>query len=204
MLKIGMTGGIGSGKTTVGSLFQALDVPVVDTDHLARKLREPGEPGYQPIVDYFGNQCLDHVGRLKRNWLKQRIFTSTVDKQALEAILHPLVFEAMHAWFEQQSAEYSIAIVPLLFETNSAARFDRTLVIDCPVEQQLKRVTRRDNLNSAEAARIVSSQTNRQNRLQLADDIIVNRHDCLSVLEKDVKKLHNLYLSLSQHSGTLS
>ena len=204
MLKIGMTGGIGSGKTTVGSLFQALNIPVVDTDHLARQLREPGEPGYQPIVDYFGLQYLNHDGRLNRNWLKQRIFSSSTDKQALEAILHPLVFERMQTWFEQQSAEYSIAIVPLLFETMSTARFDRTLVIDCSVEQQLKRITQRDKLDPAVAARIISSQINRQNRLQLADDIIVNQHESITMLEKDVKKLHNLYLSRSQHSGTLS
>ncbi|HFD11118.1 MAG TPA: dephospho-CoA kinase [Crenotrichaceae bacterium] len=200
MLKIGMTGGAGSGKTTVASLFQAYQVAIIDTDHLARKIRQPGAPAFQMIVEYFGPQCLDADGFLNSRWLRERIFKSVPDKHALEAITHPLIFQALSDWFEQQSGPYCIAIVPLLYETDSRSLFDRVLVVDCPTELQVKRISMRDNLSEKEAMRILSNQTSRENRLQLADDVIVNQQESISTLVKDVKKLHNLYLSISQTS----
>ena len=201
MLRIGMTGGIGSGKSTIGSLFEALDAPVVDTDDIARNIREPGQQGYVSIVDYFGKECLLADGSLNREWLRKRIFSSNSDKKALETMTHPLIFDALDLWFEKQSSRYCIAIVPLLYETNSMALFNRILVIDCPRTLQIKRMMKRDNLSNIEANRIISHQASPENRRKIADNIIINKHETTSTLVKEVKKLHNLYLSISQTKG---
>lgn len=196
-----MTGGIGSGKTTVGLLFQAYGVPLIDTDDIARQQAQPGELAYQAIVDYFGSQCLNKDSTLSRPWLRQRIFNSVADKQALEHITHPLIFEALISWFKQLTTTYCIAIIPLLAETNSAGLFDRVLVVDCSPAVQIKRIVQRDNMSEAEAKRIISQQVDRKHRLKLANDVIVNQQESTSALVKDVEKLHNLYLSISQTSG---
>jgi dephospho-CoA kinase len=196
-----MTGGIGSGKTTVGLLFQAYGVPLIDTDDLARQQAQPGEVAYHAIVDYFGSQCLNEDSTLSRPWLKQRIFNSVADKQALEQITHPFIFDALSTWFKQLTTTYCIAIIPLLAETNSAGLFGRVLVVDCSPAVQIKRIVQRDNLSEEEAKRIISQQVDRTNRLKLANDVIVNQQESTSALVKDVEKLHNLYLSISQTSG---
>ncbi|MEE9345836.1 MAG: dephospho-CoA kinase [Methylococcales bacterium] len=201
MLKIGMTGGIGSGKTTVGFLFQDYGIPLIDADQIAHQQARPGESAYQAIVDYFGAQSLNADNTLNRVWLKQRIFNSVTDKQALENITHPLIFDAISAWFKQQTARYCIASIPLLVETNSAELFDRVLVIDCSPATQIKRIVQRDNLSEKEAKRIILQQSDRENRLKLANDVIINQQQTTSTLVKDVEKLHNLYLSISQTSG---
>ncbi len=200
MLKIGMTGGIGSGKSTVGMLFQDHGIPLIDADHIARQQAQPGELAYHAIVDYFGTHCLNADDTLNRHWLKQRIFSSVADKQALEKITHPSVFDAMSAWFKQQTAAYCIAVIPLLVETDSAGLFDRVLVVDCLPATQIKRIVERDNLSEIEAKRIIAQQASRENKLKLADDVIINHKQSTSTLVKDVEKLHNLYLFISQTS----
>lgn len=201
MLKIGMTGGIGSGKTTVGLLFQSYGIPLIDADQLAHQQAKPDQSAYQAIVDYFGQQCLSADNTLNRVWLRQRIFNSAADKQALENITHPLIFNAINAWFKQQTAKYCIASIPLLVETNSAELFDRVLVIDCSPATQIKRIVQRDNISEKEAKRIILQQVGRENRLKLANDVILNQQQTTSALVKDVEKLHNLYLSISPTSG---
>ncbi|MCH9698924.1 MAG: dephospho-CoA kinase [Gammaproteobacteria bacterium] len=201
MLKVGMTGGIGSGKSTVARIFETLGTPVVDTDDLARSLRQPGQPGYKAIIKYFGQDCLNSDGSLNRHWLRERIMHSDSDKTALEAILHPLIFDALEIWYSQQSCTYAIAVVPLMHETSSADRFDRILVIDCPKSVQIQRIVKRDLINQHDAELMVSRQTSRENRLKLADDAIINTSESTTDLEQDVKKLHNLYLSLATMQG---
>ncbi len=200
MLKIGMTGGIGSGKTTVGILFQTYGIPLIDADQLAHQQARPDQSAYQAIVDYFGQQCLSADNTLNRVWLRQRIFNSATDKLALENITHPLIFDAISTWFKQQTARYCIASIPLLVETNCAELFDRVLVIDCSPAMQIKRIVQRDNLSEKEANRIILQQADRENRLKLADDVILNQQQTTSALVKDVEKLHNLYLSISHTS----
>ncbi|MEE9425595.1 MAG: dephospho-CoA kinase [Methylococcales bacterium] len=197
MLKIGMTGGIGSGKSTVTALFNAYGIPLIDADDIARQQAQPGELAYHAIVDYFGAQSLNQDDTLNRLWLKKRIFNSVADKQALEKITHPLVFDALNTWFVQQTAAYCLTVIPLLVETNCAGLFDRVLVIDCSPATQIKRIIQRDHLSETEAKRIIKQQTSRKNRLKLADDVIVNEKQSTSALVKDVEKLHNLYLSIS-------
>jgi dephospho-CoA kinase len=204
MLKIAMTGGIGSGKTTVSSLFKGYGIPLIDADTIAHQQAQPDQPAYQAIVDYFGSDCLNPDNSLNRPWLRQRIFNAGEEKQALEAITHPLIFNAINAWFEQQVAAYCIAVVPLLIETNSSEVFDRVLVIDCSPETQIERIIKRDNFSEIEAKRVISQQATRENRRQFADDVILNQQQTTSALVKDVEKLHNLYLSLSQTSGNFS
>jgi dephospho-CoA kinase len=201
MLKIAMTGGIGSGKTTVSALFQTFGVALIDADEIAHQQSQLGQSAYCGIVDYFGLNCLNQDKSLNRQWLRQRIFNSVSDKQALEAITHPLIFTDINTWFEQQVCAYSIAVIPLLIETNSVGLFDRILVVDCPIETQIKRIVERDNLSEIEAKRIISHQASRENRRQVADDVIINQQQTTSTLVNDVEKLHNLYLSLSQTSG---
>ena len=116
MLKIGMTGGIGSGKTTVGLLFQANGIPLIDADQIAHQQAKPGQSAYQAIVDHFGSQCLNADNTLNRVWLRHCIFNSATDKQALENITHPLIFNTISTWFKQQTASYCIASIPLLVE----------------------------------------------------------------------------------------
>jgi dephospho-CoA kinase len=200
MLKIAMTGGIGSGKTTVSALFKTLRVPIIDADEIAHQQAQPDQPAYRGIVDYFGSNCLNQDKSLNRHWLRQRIFNAVADKQALEEITHPMIFAAISAWFEQQVFAYCIAVVPLLIETNSIGLFDRVLVVDCPIEIQIKRIVERDNFSEIEAKRIISYQASRENRRQVADDVIINQQQTSSTLVNDVEKLHNLYLSLSQTS----
>jgi dephospho-CoA kinase len=201
MLKIGMTGGIGSGKSTVSALFNAYDIPLIDADDIVRQQAQPGELAYQAIVNYFGEQCLNQDDTLNRLWLKKRIFNSVADKQALEKITHPLVFDALNTWLVQQTAAYCLAVIPLLVETNCAGLFDRVLVVDCSPATQIKRIIQRDHLSETEAKRIIKQQTSRKNRLKLADDVIVNEKQSTSTLVKDVEKMHNLYLSISQTIG---
>ncbi len=193
-----MTGGIGSGKTTVGALFQAYDTPLIDADDVAHQISQPQQPAYSSIVNYFGPQCLNKDDTLNRHWLRHRIFQSASEKQALEKIIHPLVFDAIDTWCEQQASIYGIVVVPLLVETNRIGFFDRVLVIDCSLETQITRIIKRNNFSEEDAKRIISHQASRDDRLQCADDVILNEQDLSSTLVKDVEKLHNLYLSISQ------
>lgn len=201
MLKVGMTGGIGSGKSTVAQIFETLGAPVADTDEIARELRQPGQAGYNAIIQYFGQACLNPDDSLNRNWLRERIMHSDSDKTALESILHPLIFDDLETWYSQQSCVYAIAIVPLLYETDSAGRFDRVLVIDCPKSVQIQRIIKRDKLSQQNANLMISRQTSRENRLKLADDAIINASESTTDLVHDVENLHNLYLSLATMQG---
>lgn len=196
-----MTGGIGSGKTTVGLLFQAYGTPLIDADTVARQICHPGEPAYNAIVSHFSSQCLNEDNTLNRHWLRHRIFKSVSDKQTLEKITHPLIFDAINAWYQQQVSVYCIVVVPLLVETSRAGFFDRVLVIDCSLETQITRIIERNNFSENEAKRIISQQASREDRLQFADDVILNQQDLSTTLVKDVEKLHNLYLSIPQTTG---
>jgi dephospho-CoA kinase len=203
MLKVGLTGGIGCGKTTVSNLFAGLGVPVLDADQIARELTEKGQPALEQIREAFGEQILNQDGSLNRVQLKRTIFADTQQKQKLEAILHPLIFAALTARINQLNAPYCILSIPLLFETKLEPIVDRVLVVDCPVEQQIDRVSKRDKLDIKVIQAIIHSQISRDYRLKHADDLLDNSQ-ADNTLAEQVKKLHNLYLSLSpcQHRLT--
>jgi dephospho-CoA kinase len=196
MLKIGLTGGIGSGKTTVARLFAELNAPVIDADEIAHQLVEKGKPALNMIIAQFGPTILLEDGSLNRSKLKNFIFSNSNNKQKLEAILHPLIFQSIQIAVEGFNTPYCIISIPLLIETKSTASVDRVLVVDCPVETQIERVKIRDHLSLDKIQLILANQASRTERLSQSDDII-NNSEIESVLAEQVKKLHNLYLSLS-------
>ncbi len=198
MLKIGLTGGIGTGKTTVAELFEAHNIPVLDADQIAHTLVEPQKPALQTIVAHFGHQILTSEGQLDRAQLRTLIFASEIQKQALEAILHPLIYQFMQDQIDQIKTPYCILSIPLLIETGKQSFVDRILVVECSPEQQQARVKQRDNLSATEIAKIISAQTSIKEKRHQADDLIQNNTDLIQ-LKQQVDKLHRLYLSLSNH-----
>lgn len=195
MLKVGLTGGIGSGKTTVAGLFAAKGVPVLDADVITRDLVEPGQPAFQAIVRHFGLDLLKD-GRLDRARLRQIVFAAPEARQWLESLLHPLVYEEMHRRTAGLSAPYALLVVPLLLETGRRDFVDRLLVVDCPIELQRRRVKQRDGLDEAEIDRILSAQLAPEARLAAADEVIRNAGSSVELVEQ-VDRLHEFYLSLT-------
>lgn len=198
MLKVGLTGGIGCGKTTVSNLFLALSVPVIDADTIAHQLVAVGQPALAQIQELFGSGILNPDGSLHRKKLRELIFANAAHKQQLEALLHPLVQSAIQTELTQLDSPYCIISVPLLFETKMTPLVDRIVVVDCPVASQIERVQKRDALPLSNLQAIIASQVPRSYRLAHADDVIDNSL-ANGKLADDVKKLHNFYLLLSAH-----
>jgi dephospho-CoA kinase len=196
-LIIGLTGGIGSGKSTVADLFAALGITVVDADRLAHELVSPDQPAFAAIVAAFGKQTVTADGTLDRARLRQRIYSNPEDKQKLESILHPQIRARMEALLQAAGGPYCIAVIPLLVETGQTDMVDRVLVVDLPERLQHQRVADRDDLPDDEIRDIVSSQADRATRLAAADDIITNDSD-RETLGKQVHTLHAQYLALAQ------
>ena len=196
MLKIGLTGGIGCGKTTVAKIFGQLNIPVIDADAIAHQLVAIGQPALAEIRQVFGADFLNPDGSLNRKKLKDVIFSDRQQKQKLEALLHPLVYQAIHTQLAQLQAPYCIISIPLLFETGMTGLVDRILVVDCPVKTQIERVQQRDNITTDRILAIIDSQVSRTFRKSHADDVIDNSKTDDRLAEA-VKKLHNSYLSLS-------
>jgi len=195
MLKIGLTGGIGCGKSTITNLFSELGVPCVDADKIAHKLIFPGSPTLELISRQFGREILTPANNLDRPRLRELIFTDPVKKQKLEAIMHPRVYVEIDRQLQKLLTAYILISVPLLFETRMQYRFDRILVVDCPVELQIQRVRARDQLSEATIQAIIATQVPRAQRISEADDIIDNTGSTQQLAEQ-VKKLHNSYLTL--------
>lgn len=196
MLKVGLTGGIGCGKSTVAKIFADLNAPVLDADHVAHRLVEKGQPALDQIQQAFGTAILNPDGSLNRKNLRELVFSDTEQKRKLESILHPLIYQSLQTELEQLNAPYCIISIPLLFETAMTHFVDRILVIDCPVETQIERVRIRDNLTVERIRSIIDNQVSRVFRKAKADDLIDNSTTDYRLAEQ-VKKLHNLYLSLS-------
>ncbi len=192
-----MTGGIGSGKSTVSKLFQNLGAAVIDADIVAHQLVEPGQPALTQLTQAFSD-ILNQDGSLNRSKLAGIIFSDANQKKRLEKIMHPLVYAQIESEIQKLNHDYCILAVPLLLESGQASWVDRILVIDCPLETQLERVKKRDNLSIQRINRIIDSQMLREKRLSYADDIIDNSKSA-SQLAEQVKNLHNLYCSLGQH-----
>ncbi len=195
-MRIGLTGGIASGKTTVADMFAELGVPVIDTDVIAREVVEPGQPALVKLVEAFGAEILSHAGRLDRQRMRESVFSDENKRRKLESILHPVIAQSMLAAADQAGGAYQILVVPLLLETGMNRLVDRILVVDCPPQLQLERLISRDSESRAGGKRILDAQLDRTRRLAGADDVLVNDSD-LNELRASVRDLHKAYLSLS-------
>ncbi|SQI31801.1 Dephospho-CoA kinase [Serratia plymuthica] len=171
---VALTGGIGSGKSTVAEAFARHGVEIVDADVIARQVVEPGTPALAAIAERFGNEMLLADGTLNRTALRQRIFSTPDEKRWLNQLLHPLIHQETQRQLAQVASPYALWVVPLLVENNLQARADRVLVVDVDSETQLARTITRDGINRQQAQNIVSAQATREQRLAAADDIIDN------------------------------
>ncbi len=196
MLKIGLTGGVASGKSTVARLFEDLGVPLIDTDVVAREVVEPGEPALAAIRNEFGAEVIDADGRLERRKLRSIVFADNEKRRRLEALLHPRIRARVLAHLGRVEAPYVIIAVPLLVETDFAKLVDRVLVVDAAVETQLERLMQRDGSTRTEAEAMVAAQTRRDARLARADDVIDNA-GALESTRAQVEALHRRYLQLA-------
>lgn len=195
MLIIGLTGGIGAGKSTVSTLFQQLDVPVIDTDQLARDVVQPGTQALSSIIDYFGPQAFDSLMNLNRSYLREQIFINPQRRVWLEKLLHPLIRAELVRQLSHLQAPYCLINIPLLFETRPNFLIQHILVVDIPECLQLNYTQTRDNITTLEVSRIMQQQVNRQQRLAGADDVIYNDGH-LDKLKWQVKRLHNKFLTM--------
>jgi dephospho-CoA kinase len=199
MLIIGLTGGIGSGKSLAAEYFSELGVPVIDADQVARDVVMPGTEGLQAIVDSFGPDFLATDGSLDRKALRVRIFSDPDQRHRLEAILHPRIRQTMREQAARLSAPYCLFVIPLLLETGQQDSVDRILVIDAPESVQRERAMLRDGSNAEQIDAIMAAQVSRQARLAAADDIIENT-DSPAALKTAVEELHQAYLRLASET----
>ncbi|KLU16411.1 MULTISPECIES: dephospho-CoA kinase [Xenorhabdus] len=190
---VALTGGIGSGKTTISNAFSSLGVPLVDADIIAREVVAPSTPALQAITTRFGTNILSPDGSLNRAMLRQKIFAAPEEKQWLNALLHPLIQIDTQRQLTQVTAPYVIWVVPLLIENNLMHLADRVLVVDVPVEVQITRTMARDGVSREQVENILAAQASRQDRLEKADDVIVN-HSSEQDLTSRVVELHQQYL----------
>jgi len=194
---IGLTGGIGSGKTTVANLFADRGAGIVDTDVIAHSLAAPGGLAIPAILAQFGRSYIDEDGSLNRARMRDRVFSDPAARKMLEAIMHPLILQVSDREMAQTSGEYVIFVVPLLVEsTRWRERVNRILVVDCPEEVQIRRVVERNAMSEAQVRAIMAAQARREDRLSAADDVIVN-DDGTSKLIPQVERLHQLYRTLA-------
>lgn len=201
---VGLTGGIGCGKSTVAQGFAELGVDVIDTDVLSHALTQPGAIGFNAIIDQFGPRYLLPDETLDRAGLRILIFSDARAKQTLESLLHPLILAQVQAKLLQCSAAYALIVVPLLFETeNYRSLIQRSLAVDCSEAQQIERTMARSGLSEAMVRAIMSSQVTRATRLARADDIVCNIND-LDALTAKISMLHAKYLSLAREAPAKS
>ena len=196
MFRVGLTGGIGSGKSAVTDLFAKLDVAVIDMDVLAREVVRPGQAALAEIKTVFGQDICNAQDELDRKRLRQIIFADAQKRKQLEAITHPRIRQRVEEIIAGLAAPYCIIVIPLLFESDRRDNLDRILVVDCDPEEQIRRTMQRDRIDADYVKRIIASQVDRQERLKGADDIISNNGN-IDELAAQVKQLHHKYLELA-------
>lgn len=201
MFRIGLTGGIASGKSRVADFFGAHGVPVIDSDQIAREVVAPGSPALGAIRERFGAEVIAPDGTLDRRALRALVFADPAARRDLEAITHPAIRRRMAELNAMARGPYVINAIPLLTEGGGRRDLDRVLVIDCPEELQVQRVMARDQVDEAGARAVLAAQASRAARLAIADDVITNDGD-LAGLEAAVATLHRRYLDLARAAGT--
>ncbi|CUA86794.1 dephospho-CoA kinase [Pseudidiomarina woesei] len=196
MFVVGVTGGIGSGKTTVTDLFYQQGIDVIDADVIARGIMDPGSPALEAVIQRFGEQALTQDGHLNRAWLRERIFAHPEDKTWLNNLTHPLVREQLLQQLAQAQSPYVILSAPLLVENRLTKLCDRVLVVDVSEATQIERTATRDKTSAEQVQAIIEAQASREQRLAAADNVIDN-NGVVEALPKQVEKLHELYLRLA-------
>lgn len=197
MLTVGLTGGIGSGKSAAADMFVQAGVTIVDADIVSREVVQPGEPALAQIAAHFGKSILLADGGLDRRALRGVIFSDPAEKRWLEQLLHPLINERIRHQLQQADSVYRMLVSPLLLETRQRDLVDRVLLIDCSPATQVQRVTQRDETSAEQVEAIMDTQKSRTERRALADDIIENEGD-LAALRDQVQVTHARYLELAQ------
>ena len=195
-LRVGLTGGIASGKTTVADMFAELGVPVIDTDVIAREVVAAGEPALDEIRHEFGDDVFDDTGGLRRGTLRRIVFADDGARERLEAIMHPRIQARAYSQAAAADGPYQLIVVPLLNESPIRDNVDRILVVDCDESTQIQRLMARDGESEGQARRMLAAQASRDERLKIADDVIRNDSDLSATLEQ-VRELHHRYLALS-------
>ena len=199
VLTIALTGGIGSGKTSIASIFKSLGVPIIDSDTISKEIILPGKPCFKDIVNEFGEEILTNKGTIDRYKLRDIIFNNDKARIKLENIIHPVVFENIDTEISLINYPYCLVIIPLLIETKSTEKFDRILVIDALESLQFERIVKRDDISPILIKKIIKTQAKRKERLRYANDIIVN-NDTIMNLNKSINTLHKKYLGLSNNN----
>ena len=199
-LRIGLTGGIACGKSTVADMFAGLGAVIIDTDVIAREVVEPGEPALEEIRHEFGDAVFDDVGRLDRSAMRRIVFADDDARLRLEGILHPRIRERTLDTASAVGGEYQVIVVPLLVESPLKAFVDRILVVDCDENAQIQRLMARDAESEGQARRMLAAQAGRDERLAIADDIVKNDGDLNATLSQ-VQALHESYIRLASSRG---
>jgi len=199
--RVGLTGGIASGKSTAAKFFGALGVPIIDTDQLARDVVEPGQPPLERLVERFGTSILTEDGHLDRPALRAIVFSDPKARADLEALTHPAIGAAAEARSAAAGGIYQILVIPLLVEKNLGSQLDRVLVVDCDEALQIRRVQARDGTTVEQAQAILNAQVSRATRLKAAHDVLRNEGD-LAAVRDQVSALHARYLGLARQART--
>ncbi|UDG82212.1 dephospho-CoA kinase [Candidatus Vallotia cooleyia] len=202
MFKVGLTGGIGSGKTVITNAFSAHGIPIIDTDLIAHRVTASGGAAIPSIRTQFGATFITAEGALNRNRMRELVFNNMQAKQQLEASMQPLIRIETDRAIQTASGPYVVCVVPLLVEVSDwLKRIDRLLVVDCTVQTQVKRVMRRNGFTPQQVQAIIACQATRQTRLAAADDILLNETDTIELLLPKISLLHKLYLYLARTSA---
>jgi dephospho-CoA kinase len=201
VLTIALTGGIGSGKTSIASIFKSLGVPIIDSDTISKEIILPGKPCFKDIVNEFGEEILTNKGTIDRYKLRDIIFNNDKARIKLENITHPIIFKNIDIQTSLINYPYCLIIVPLLIETKSVKHFDKVLLVDTLENIQFERVTKRDSISPTLLKKIIKTQVTRSERLKYADDIIENNNE-IGNLNEYINILHKKYLTLSKEKFT--
>ena len=193
---VGLTGGIGSGKSVAGDFFIELGIDVIDADHVSKNILDDNESAKKLFLEHFGEKFIDKNNNVDRALLRDEIFKNEDKKEALESIIHPLVREEILNFVENSNSVYKVIMVPLIYETNSKDFYDKIVVVDCKEENQIIRASKRDNKTKNDIINIMKNQASSDERMSIADEIIKN-DSSLDDLKKQVIKVHQKLLGIN-------
>ena len=193
---VGLTGGIGSGKSVAGDFFIELGIDVIDADHVSKNILDDNESAKKLFLEHFGEKFIDKNNNIDRALLRDEIFKNENKKEVLESIIHPLVREEIFNFIENSDSVYKIIMVPLIYETNSQDFYDKIIVVDCKEENQINRASKRDNKTKDDIINIIKNQASSDERMSIADEVIKN-DSSLDDLKKQVIKVHQKLLGIN-------